>query len=132
MTYYCRDTFGEVQLGEITDESNSTLVKDQIFLSTEKYEMVKRDNEFEVCRGECLIIRRMKRTLNWPRPTLRRTLRPTLRPSLKWSQNPLNQIQTFHKLNAPSEFLHSSKMNAYSFRIIQSCLKVQKVRRTES
>ena len=35
MTYYCRDTFGEVQLGEITDESNITLAKDQIFLSTD-------------------------------------------------------------------------------------------------
>ena len=116
MTYYCRDTFGEVQLGEITDESNSTLVKDQIFLSTEKYEIVKHDNEFEVCRGECLIIRRMKRTklaLNWPR-------------------NPFNQIQTFYKLNAPSEFLRYPKMKVYSFRIIQSCLDVHKVRRTES
>ena len=105
VTYYCRDTFGEVQLGEITDESNSTLVKDQIFLSTEKYEIVKHHNEFKVCRGEC--------------------------PSLKWPQNPLNQIQTFHNLNAPSEFLHSSKLKIYSFRIIQSCLNVHKVRRTE-
>ena len=98
MTYYCRDTFGEVQLGEITDESNNTLAKDQIFLSTEKYEIVKHQNELKVCRGEC--------------------------PSLM-ERMPLILLQTFYKLNAPSEFLPASRMKSYSFRIIQSCLDIQ-------
>ena len=113
MTYYCRDTFGEVQLGEINDESNSTLVKDQIFLSTEKYEIVQHDNEFKVCRGECPLLR-------WPRNPL------------KWPRNPFNQIQTFYNLNAPSEFLLASRMNSYSFRIVQSCLDSHKVRQTDN
>ena len=103
MTYYCRDTFGEVQLGEITDESNNTLAKDQIFLSTEKYEIVKHQNELKVCRGEC--------------------------PSLM-ERMPLILLQTFYKLNAPSEFLPASRMKSYSFRIIQSCLNSNKVRPT--
>ena len=104
MTYYCRDTFGEVQLGEITDESNNTLAKDQIFLSTEKYEIVKHQNEFEVCRGEC--------------------------PS-SMERMPLVLMQTFYKLNAPSEFLPWQRMKSYSFRIIQSCLNIHQVRPTD-
>ena len=49
-------------------------------------------------------------------------------PSLKWPQNPLNQIQTFQMLNAPSEFISALKMKSYSFRVIQSCLNIHKVR----
>lgn len=90
-------------------------MKDQIFLSTEKYEIVQHDKQFEICRGECLV-NRTRQAASKSR-------------SLKWPRNPFNQIQTFHKLNAPSEFIHSSKMKVYSFRIIQSCLNIHKVSR---
>ena len=120
VTYYCRDTFGEVQLGEITNAKNETLVKDQIFISTEKYEIVQNESAFKICRGECWSTQSI--ASNHEGLTVTRRIQNV---SLKWPRNPLNKIQTFYKLNAPSEFIPAAKMNPYSFRIIQSCLNIR-------